>query len=64
MRDYMYLHTQRKCIKREVLLGLPGDPVVKTSPSNTGSVGSIPGRGANIPHASVKKPKQKTETIL
>ena len=30
----------------------PGDPVVKTSPSNTGSVGSIPGRGANIPHAS------------
>lgn len=31
MRDYMYLHTQRKCIKREVLLGLPGDPVVKDS---------------------------------
>ena len=29
----------------------PGGPVVKTSPSNAGCVGSIPGRGAKIPHA-------------
>ena len=29
----------------------PGGPVVKTSPSNAGGVGSIPGRGAKIPHA-------------
>ena len=30
----------------------PGSLVVKTSPSNTGGVGSIPGQGAKIPHAS------------
>ena len=29
----------------------PGGPVVKTSPSNAGGAGSIPGRGAKIPHA-------------
>ena len=31
---------------------LPGGLVVKTSPSNTGDVGSIPGWGAKIPHIS------------
>ena len=36
----------------------PGGPVVKTSPSNAGGAGSIPGRGAKIPHAS-----QKNQTI-
>ena len=30
----------------------PGDPVVKTSPSNAGGGGLIPGRGVKIPHAS------------
>ena len=30
----------------------PGGPVVKTSPSNAGGAGSIPGWGAKIPHAS------------
>ena len=29
--------------------------MVKTSPSNAGSAGSIPGRGAKIPHASGPK---------
>ena len=29
----------------------PGGPVVKTSPSNTGDAGSIPGWGAKIPRA-------------
>ena len=29
----------------------PGGPVVRTSPSNAGGVGSIPGQGARIPHA-------------
>ena len=33
----------------------PGGPVVKTSPSNAGGVGLIPGRGAKIPHASWPK---------
>ena len=42
--------------------------MVKTSPSNAGGEGSIPGRGAKIPHASRPKiPKQtnkKPEAIL
>ena len=29
----------------------PAGPVVKTSPSNAGGDGSIPGWGAKIPHA-------------
>ena len=29
----------------------PGDPLVKTSPSNAGGACSIPGRGTKIPHA-------------
>ena len=29
--------------------------MVKTSPSNAGGAGSIPGRGAKIPHASWPK---------
>ena len=29
----------------------PGGPAVKTSPSKTGGVGSIPGQGIKIPHA-------------
>ena len=31
---------------------VPGSPVVKTSSSNAGGVGPIPGRGAKISHAS------------
>ena len=30
----------------------PGDPVIKTWPSNAVSKGLIPGEGAKIPHAS------------
>ena len=33
----------------------PGSPVVKTLPSNARGVGSIPGQGAKIPHASQPK---------
>ena len=33
----------------------PGGPVVKTSPSNAGHVGSIPGWGIKISHASWPK---------
>ena len=45
----------------------PGGPVIKISPSNARGAGSIPGPGANIPHASclvAKKTKHKTEAIL
>ena len=38
----------------------PGGPVVETSPSNAGVAGLIPGRGAEIEHASW--PKTKTTT--
>ena len=31
---------------------LPGGPVAKTLPSNAGGVGSTPGRGTKIPHAT------------
>ena len=33
----------------------PGNPVVKTSPSNAGSAGLIPGWGARFPHALMPK---------
>ena len=33
----------------------PAGPVGKTSPSNAGGAGSIPGWGAKIPHASRPK---------
>ena len=36
---------------KEYLGDFPGGPVVKTSPSSAGGAGSIPGRGAEIPHA-------------
>ena len=35
-------------------------PVVKTSPSNAGNVGSVRGQGAKITHAL--KPKKKNKT--
>ena len=45
--------------------GLPGGPVVKTSPSRAEGVGSVPGWGAKIAYASVaKKTKHETEAIL
>lgn len=34
-------------------------PGAKTSPSNSGGVGSIPGQGTNIPCLPDKKPKHK-----
>ena len=39
----------------------PGSPVVKTSPSNAGGAGSIPGWGAKIPHASRPKNQNKKQ---
>ena len=41
------------CHQREAtgLRDFPGSPVFKTSPSNAGGVGLIPGQGAKIPHA-------------
>ena len=38
-------------VKSGKVQDFPGGPVVKTSPSNAGDAGSIPGRGAKILHA-------------
>ena len=40
------------------LRDFPGGPVVKTSPSNAGDAGLIPGGGAQIPCASWPKNKK------
>ena len=37
----------------------PSGSVVRTSPSNTDGVGSIPGQGAKISHGAKKKTKKK-----
>ena len=48
--------------ERSSLGDFPGGPVVKTSSSNAGGVGSTPDQGAKIPRASrPKKPKQKNK---
>ena len=46
-----------KCMSRD----FPGSPVVKTSPSNGGDAGSIPGWGAKIPYASSWPKNQKNK---
>jgi len=48
-----------------VTQGLPWQSVVKTSSSNAGGVGSVPGQGAKIPTCfAAKKLKHKTEVLL
>ena len=39
----------------------PGGPVIKISPSNARSVGSNPGEGAKIPHASCPKNQNRKQ---
>ena len=53
-------------LKKTDLGDFPGGPVViKTSPSNAGGAGSIPGRGAKISHASwPKKPNHKNKNNI
>ena len=57
---YGNMMTQREKIIHITGIEIPcrdfsGSPVVKTLPSNAGGVGSTPGQGAEIPHASVLK---------
>ena len=42
----------------------PGGPVVKNLPSSAGDVGSIPGRGTKIPHATGQLSPLTTTTEL
>ena len=38
--------------KNQSMGDFPGGPVIKNLPSNSGNVGSIPGQGSKIPHAT------------
>ena len=40
----------------------PGGPVVKNPPSNAGDIGSIPGWGTKIPHATGQLSPHTTTT--
>ena len=69
----IFSHTKvnqnRNCNLKVCPLDFPDSPVVKTSPSNAGHVGSIPDQAAKITHASWPKNqniknKQKTEAIM
>ena len=53
---------ERKQLRRSRYRDFPGSPVVKTSPSNPGSEGSVPGWGAKISHAL--QPKQKNRSNI
>ena len=63
------IHLESKCkatilqYKIKVIGDLPGSPVVKNSPSNSGSVGSIPGQEAKTPHASVAKTQNRSNIV-
>ena len=46
------LDTEQEKVIKTYCRDFPGDPVVKTSLSNAGSVGLIPGPGAKTPHAA------------
>ena len=44
-------HYLKNEIKKKKERDFPGDPVIKTLPSNAGGVGLIPGQGTKIPYA-------------
>ena len=47
--------------KKPAFWDFPDSPVVKTSPSNTEGIGSVPGQGAKILHAS--QPKNRNHVV-
>ena len=49
-KEVLIKESDEGCISK--CQNFPDDPVVKTLPFNAGGVGSIPGWGAKIPHAS------------
>ena len=56
-QTYKLIHSKgnHKQNEKTAYRDFPGSSVVNTSPTNAGGVGSIPGRGAKIPHASRPK---------
>ena len=63
------IHLESKCkatipqYKIKVIGLFPGSQVVKMSPSNSGSVGSIPVQEAKTPHASVAKTQTRCNIV-
>ena len=63
------IHLESKCkatvlqCKIKAIGDFPGSPVVKTSPSNSGSVGLIPGQEAKMPHASEAKTQNRSNIV-
>ena len=62
---YAAITKNDKCsgLKKMQTRDFPGDPVVKSSPSNARRVGSIPGQEDHT-CLTASKPKYKTEAIL
>ena len=50
-KDYRHIYSNGYQLKRLIFWDFSDGPVVKTSASNAGDIGLIPGRGAKIPHA-------------
>ena len=57
-RSFLTRELRRAYVIKASRWDFPGGLVVGTSPSNAGGAGSIPGRGAGIPHAS--RPKDQS----
>ena len=51
LKKFFWLYVPLLCLNKSEMLGLPGGPVVKNSPSNAGDMGSISHQGTKIPHA-------------
>ena len=50
-----FRNIRREVVKKSRVWGFPGDPVVKTLPSNEGGAGLIPTQGAKISYTSQPK---------
>ena len=57
---YPKMNKMAEGFKRKLSWDFQGDPVVKTSPSYAGGVGSSPGWGVETPHVSRSKNQIKT----
>ena len=58
------VYKNQRIIVIKIFRDFPGGPVVKTSPSNAGGAGSIPGGELRSTWLTAKKPKHRTEAIL
>ena len=63
MLNYKRPHTLKCSLEISETWDFSGSPVVKTSPSKTRGVGSIPGQGAKTPRGQ-KNQKHNVEAVL